>query len=30
MPVKKIDFTLTFIDDYIYVICGKDSTNEIK
>lgn len=29
MPVKKIDFTLTFIDNFIYVICGKDSTNEI-
>lgn len=29
MPTKKIDFTLTFIDNYIYVICGKDSSNEI-
>ena len=29
MPSKKIDFTLTFVDDFIYVICGKDSTNEI-
>lgn len=29
MPTKKIDFTLTFVDDLIYVICGKDSSNEI-
>lgn len=29
MPFKKIDFTLTYHEDNIYVICGKDSSNEI-
>ena len=29
MPFKKYDFTLAYLNGYIYVICGKDSTNTI-
>eukprot|EP01016_Furgasonia_blochmanni_P020449 TRINITY_DN2280_c0_g2_i2.p1 TRINITY_DN2280_c0_g2~~TRINITY_DN2280_c0_g2_i2.p1 ORF type:complete len:568 (+),score=98.28 TRINITY_DN2280_c0_g2_i2:111-1814(+) len=29
MPHKKFDFTLCYLDGYIYVICGKDSSSEV-
>lgn len=29
MPCKKIDFSLAYLNDFIYVICGKDSSDEI-
>ncbi len=29
MPYKKYDFTLCYLNGFIYVICGKDSQNEI-
>lgn len=28
MPHQKYDFTLCFLDGYIYVICGKDTSSE--
>ena len=29
MPNKKFDFTITFLNNFIYVICGKDSVSEV-
>lgn len=29
MPHKKFDFTLCFLDNFIYVICGKDSSSDV-
>lgn len=29
MPIKKIDFSMTYLDGFIYIICGKDHSNEI-
>ena len=29
MPHKKFDFTLCLLNNYIYVICGKDSSSEV-
>ncbi len=29
MPHKKFDFTLCYLRDYIYVICGKDTSSDI-
>ena len=29
MPHKKFDFTVCYLSDYIYVICGKDSVSEV-
>lgn len=29
MPCKKIDFSMTYLDNHIYIITGKDHSNEI-
>ena len=29
MPNKKFDFTVCYLQNHIYVICGKDSASEV-
>ncbi len=29
MPIKKFDFSLSYLDDFIYVVCGKDASSDI-